>query len=440
MHIKILITILFVLLTIADAFCKDIQPLDTTKLEERQKLAKEFLKRNKQTEGELKSEFTAKEYSYIKPIFKRFQDEMQEDILKGNYISYFRFDSIVNITFDRIFNSNSFLNRGPNFYISRDISLNAMSTFNNTFIINLGAFYLLKSPDELAAIIAHEQAHNHLKHQIKSLKKSFSVEKKDAKASVSEIKKSKYGRGSKALDKYKSMLYEDGTISRRHEFEADSLGYVLYRQAGYEPTRYLNAFRLMIEYDTIQIKEMDQSIYKKVFDLPNLPFNEGWMKQEDFSKYEYNKYKNKFNEDSISSHPELKERVEHLKKLFPELENESLTEEISDSVYKQLRHTAFYETFQSLDISKDYGFGIYACLSQISRPESNSELEMKYYKAWLGKYFTKIHQARKDYTLNKYLDALDPKNQSKEYQQFLSFMWNLNLRELEQIAMYYSKQ
>ena len=26
------------------------------------------------------------------------------------------------------------------------------------------------------------------------------------------------------------------------------------------------------------------------------------------------------------------------------------------------------------------------------------------YKKWLGKYFTKIHKARKEYTLNRYLD------------------------------------
>jgi len=64
---------------------------------------------------------------------------------------------------------------------------------------------------------------------------------------------------------------------------------------------------------------------------------------------------------------------------------------------------------------------------------------MAYYKKWLGKYFTKIHKARKEYTLNRYLDKVDPKNHPKDYQQFLNFMWNLKLTELEQIALYYSK-
>ncbi|MFV0531986.1 MAG: hypothetical protein ACK5MD_11200 [Flavobacteriales bacterium] len=48
-----------------------------------------------------------------------------------------------------------------------------------------------------------------------------------------------------------------------------------------------------------------------------------------------------------------------------------------------------------------------------------------------------IYQARKEYKLNKYLEQLAPNEQSKSYQQFLIFMWNLNLEELKFISDYY---
>jgi uncharacterized protein YaaN involved in tellurite resistance len=43
----------------------------------------------------------------------------------------------------------------------------------------------------------------------------------------------------------------------------------------------------------------------------------------------------------------------------------------------------------------------------------------------------------KNYNLNRYLDRVDPKNQSESYQQFLNFMWNLSLDEIKNIADYY---
>ena len=61
------------------------------------------------------------------------------------------------------------------------------------------------------------------------------------------------------------------------------------------------------------------------------------------------------------------------------------------------------------------------------------------HKKLLGEGFKKIYQARKEYKLNRYLDRIDPKNQSESYIQFLSFMWNLSLEEIKNIADFYDK-
>jgi hypothetical protein len=417
----------------------EIAPLDTACFPQRKTFANELKNGNKAQLKSLSNDYTADELKYVKPTYIEVQKRLNEDILKGDYIFYPKFDTLVSEIHRQLIYSNSTLEKKCRFFISRDISLNAMSSIFNSYVINLGSFHFLRSKDELAALIAHEEAHNSLKHTITSLKNEFKIEKDLAKSSVRDIKKSKYSRGSKATDQFKSLLYSKGRLERQQEFEADSLGYILYRNAGYTPEQYLSAFKLTMEYDTVKTEDLDIEIYKKVFDLPEQPFKNEWMKQEDFSQYDYSKFKEKFDKDLIKSHPETDERIEKLKRIFPELAVTSLIDNVkSDSDFRALRNTAFYEIFQSLDIGEDYGFGVYICLVRLANSALNTEEETKYYKHWLGKYFTKIHKARKEYTLNRYLDKVDPKDHPKDYQIYLNFMWNLNVAELETIAKHYS--
>ncbi|MGL6038581.1 MAG: hypothetical protein ACRC0E_06810 [Soonwooa sp.] len=57
-------------------------------------------------------------------------------------------------------------------------------------------------------------------------------------------------------------------------------------------------------------------------------------------------------------------------------------------------------------------------------------LDDKAAKYYLVLLFNKIYDVRKTYTLNRYLDKIEPHKQSLSSQQFLSFMWNLNLDEI----------
>lgn len=190
----------------------------------------------------------------------------------------------------------------------------------------------------------------------------------------------------------------------------------------------------MAEYDTIKPKGLLLDTYHKIFELPNLKFKEEWLKREDFSSYDYSKYKPKFNEDSLKSHPETDARIARLKKLFPELaQNQENTK--SSANFDEVQKVAKFEQVPSLDFNEEYGGGVYLCLLRIQ--ENNND---QYYKQWLGKFFQKIYNARKAYTLNRYLERVEPKEQSDSYQQFLNFMWNLNVNELKTIADYYNKK
>ena len=156
---------------------------------------------------------------------------------------------------------------------------------------------------------------------------------------------------------------------------------------------------------------------------------------EDFSAYNYANYKEKLDKDSLSSHPEIVERIQRLEKNFPELSKEELPEKSKDPSFLALKKAARFEILPNFYHSEDYGLGIYTAMQFIQDGE-----EENYYQSWLGKSFQKIYEARKNYNLNRYLDRVDPKNQSESYQQFLNFMWNLSLDDIKNIAEFYNKK
>jgi hypothetical protein len=119
------------------------------------------------------------------------------------------------------------------------------------------------------------------------------------------------------------------------------------------------------------------------------------------------------------------------KKTFTELKTSAEPEKASET-FTTLKKMARMEILPNYFHSEDYGLGIYVAMQFLQDGE-----EEKYYKGWLGKCFSKIYEARKNYNLNRYLDRIEPKNQSESYQQFLNFMWNLSLDDIKNIADFY---
>ena len=214
------------------------------------------------------------------------------------------------------------------------------------------------------------------------------------------------------------------------------MGLLLLRNTKYNPKDFLKALDLSLVYDTIAPADLDVEIYKQIFDLPDQPFKERWLEKEDFSKYDY-VFEERFSEDSLSSHPEISDRIERLRnslayEIQPEDSLETMTMD-EDAMYQALRSVAKKEEVPNLYLLKQYGFCIYLSLMRIEQ-----DFEAEYHKKWMGKAFKALYKARKAYTANKYLDRIDPEDQSESYQQFINFMWNLRLEEIKNIADFYS--
>lgn len=418
-----------------NAFSQVYTPIDTANLPVRIEMAKVYKENIKQFYNSIKDDYDSGERSFIKKKYELMSKSFAEDILKGEYLFNTAFNKKIDEIVQQITNANPSLPTDLKFYISKDVPLNATSMGNKSFAIKLGSFYYLENEAQLASVVSHEIAHYVLKHTLKEIQRRYKLEKKtDSSDEIYEMKRDKYNRGEKAYNKLKDILYEGGKCSRKQEYEADSLGYVLIKNTGYSKSEYLNSLRLIERYDSIRPAGLKVETYKKIFNLPTQPFKEEWLKNEDFSKYDYSKYKDRYNEDSISSHPETELRIVALKRIFPELNTVNSPQQASPE-FKELQNMAKLEQPACFLYQEEYGAGIYFCLYRLQTDDN-----VDYNKKWLGEYFYKIHKARKEYKLNRYLERVDPKNQSESYKQFLNFMWNLSLTEIDAIADYYSNK
>ncbi|WBX78491.1 M48 family metalloprotease [Tenacibaculum ovolyticum] len=227
------------------------------------------------------------------------------------------------------------------------------------------------------------------------------------------------------------MLLAGSKLNRKQEKEADSLGFILYNNTKYPPKEFINTLSVLIKYDTLPNILLKKSIYKKVFDIPKHPFKESWLKIENFEVYNYKVFKEKINKDSLKSHPELASRIKLLKKKFTK--ELSVYKELQPNiVFKKLKEIANNEDISNLSYLEKYGLSIYLTLSKLEKDPEN-----KYFKKWIGKNFVKLYDAKKKYQFNRYVNRLKPKEQDESYQQFLSFLWNLNLKDIKVISDYY---
>ncbi len=415
-------------------FAQKYVPLDTSTYEKRNLFIKDFEANKELHLKGIKSSYDSKLAKYLSTSYTEFSKEFEEEVKNGNFIFEEEIVNYANAILEEIKKGNPELNQQKfRILIFKSHSLNAFCLSDGTFVLNLGLFYWLDNEDQFAGVLSHEIAHKLLEHILKKQIKNFQ-EEKETKAKVSQLKKEKYNVSDKALAIFKERLYEKGSQSKKREFEADSLGYELFRKTGYAKSEYLSALQLMQKYDSIKPAGLSVEIYKKRFDLPDQPFNEKWLLKEDFSSYDYSKFTEKINKDSISSHPETEARISRILTLFPEVKTGGKSLNKNKALFDKMSNTAYMETVPNLFFDEEYGLSIYASLLYIERNKENEA----YYKEWLGKSFQKIYEARKNYTLNRYLNRISPNEQSESYQQFLSFMWNLKLDEIKKIADYYS--
>ena len=428
---------LFILFIVSPyIYSQELQPIDTADFQIRKKLLIEYEEKHNSFYKKIKKEYRGTVKKELLNIYKTTHQEFLKNITKKRLVFDTRFtnytDSITRILKEV---NPELKDKELTVLISKSRIINALSIGDGIVILHLGLFKFLENDAQLISVLSHEIAHEMLKHVSKKIKHNVELETSSEKKLLArQIKKEKYNQFDKSFSILKNILYSDSKTHRKKEMEADSLGYLYYKKTNLPGQNYIKSLQLLAAYDSLPNVEIDSLTYERFFNLPNQPFKSKWLTVENFSDYDYSKFKERINSDSIKSHPEFVERIDKLKNDFIDFKTEKLDSVFASKQFLALKKLARKEEVANLYYLEEYGYSIQLILLRLHKnPED------RYLKNWLGKNFLALYDAKKKYLLNRYIERIDPKEQTKDYQLFLSFLWNLNLEELKIIGDYYSE-
>lgn len=410
--------------------------LDTTDYTIRQSLIKEIEQKNLSLLKKLKKTHKGTFRKELEASYNQIHKSFKKDINSKKLIFDKEFNDYTSSILNEVKTKNPNLkSKDLKLFVSKHNSANALSLLNGYIIMNMGLFKYLNNEAQFAAVVCHEIAHQELDHLQKNIlykakQKKDGVYKKEAK----EIKKKKYNQYDKAFDVIKKHLFTNSKRHRKLEEQADSLGFELFKNTKYPKHEFLEVLKVFAELDSLPEISIDKSSYKKYFDLPEAPFKKEWLKMEDFNQYNYDHYKDKIDKDSLSSHPEMAERIDFLEKHHGTTDKISTnnTKTYDNSEFLELQKIARNEDISNLYYLEQYGLSIYLTLYKM---EKNGEND--YYTKVLANNFNALYKAKKSYKLNSHVDQISPNEQDESYQQFLTFLWNLDLNDLKAIGSFY---
>lgn len=381
---------------------------------------------------EVKVNFSGETRREIEKIYKEQYNDLVKDFEKSEL--YFESDLSTYLKKLVIFLNESnpeLKSKNFNVHFSRTNSANAYSVGDGNIILNLELLNAIESEGELVAVLSHEMAHYFLDHRGKSVEKHVQkFTSKEVKKEIRDIKLNRYSKQKRSERLLQDIVYSRKSKSRAFELEADSLGFIWFRKTGAN-SKYLKDLLLRLSESDKEIDSLLAGDYEKFFTTNSQTFRKEWLEVEDFSKYSYGDDSFfKFDVDSLKTHPDCEERIKNLDKLNSADTGTKIT--IDSNFFKKLKNEVRYEKIFNLYYFKNYGQSLYESLKLYKRePENLFVIKI------VSLNLNALSIAKANLKLNKYIPAVNPKEQTKSEQLFLSFMTNLSVNELKRIATDY---
>ncbi len=243
-------------------------------------------------------------------------------------------------------------------YVTYNPALNAMATINEKIYVNVGLLARVKNEAQLAFIMAHELMHiinMHSVEQYKAIKKE-----------VKNVQQSNVSRKADQIELFKH------TMSIQHELEADADGFHLFLSAGYNPKEAYEALRILESADEELIqKQVSHEILRireGVYDSLLLSIKNNDLKDVESKKPTIIGVKDSDSEEveELSTHPEVKQRLEKINELIKEFGKNppTATYKISQALFEEIKLASLKIVNSSYNQSSDFGgaFLIYSNL------------------------------------------------------------------------------
>lgn len=364
----------------------------------------------------------------VQVAYKEKQEDFRQLVKKGFFIEHTKYSPLIQSVFEKIKKGNPTVDFGNiKLLLAISAEYNAYNYGGGIVVLNLPLLLEIDNEYELAFIISHEISHQNLNHVYNSmLNKAIKSTSKELKNQTSQIENERYNKGRLAENLFKKLVYGNRFESRKCEHQADSLGFVYFRNAYPENENYaLQTLKKLKEIDKPKNDSLVKKDFVKFFEVNNLKFNDEWITS-DLASYSYQKQSKLWNVDSLRTHPDCDLRVDFLKKAF----------QIKDSDKNPVKN------FQKqIDSDYEYVFGLYH-LGAYGKSLYLTLLKLKanpddvFLRKMLYDNLLKIRDARNNLTLNKYVEVESPKF-SDDYNQMLCLIRNIRKNEMNLIIDFY---
>ena len=177
-----------------------------------------------------------------------------------------------------------------------------------SIVFNIGLLRRLENDDQIAFVLCHELAHlteNHVNQSI-----ADNLDKWDKMLNSKEytaLKKQKYGRYEVVQNLLKDFTFDHKRHSRTHEAEADKKGMTYLLNTSFDPKEAIKCLEILDLID--QEKYASKLDLKKIFDFPDYPFKDRWLRSKKSSLSAMKKDIPEWDIDSLKTHPDCSKRI-----------------------------------------------------------------------------------------------------------------------------------
>ncbi len=315
-------------------------------------------------------------------------------------------------------------------FINRSSVANASCYGEGTLFVNLGLFLWIDNDDELALIIGHELSHQFLDHLESKIKKNITLMSSDDFINeMKAIKKSSDGKYERYKNLMKSLVTENGKHSRYKESEADSLGVVLARNAGYDVK---SAATVLLKLDHVEDIFVSDKLYsvKAAFEkaVPDTFVFAKPRKYNGLSMVHVTMNADK-DFDSVKTHPDCIVRYKQIMGTPATGQETSCCGKLNTPL-KEIKERALVELIRYEYEAKNLTLCAHFCLFAMQNGFTGS-----FYDYYLSLCFSKIYEA--DRNLEKFTATNSDARAGSTLKELQDFIFNCNSPIIGKIALYF---
>ncbi|NML19836.1 M48 family metalloprotease [Pseudoflavitalea sp. G-6-1-2] len=392
---------------------------------------------NDSTDQQYRKLLSSLSKTYRKDYQSLYEDrykQLKELAEKNKIITDAAADNYLQQLVNAIVSSNPVLKQsGYRVRFSRDYWPNAYCLGEGTIIFNIGLFTKLQNESQVASVLCHELAHQHLNHVQRSIDELVTtINSDDFRDELKRIKRSDYLQGQQLKTLMKGLTFTSRKHGRNHETSADSLALEWLKNTPFNAGGAISSLALLDNIDEDKYNVMPD--LANVFNFPQYPFRKEWLHQEKtlFATMATSAQKENTKErDSLKTHPDCTKRIQLLwaKAQQYSKDNKPLSP-VSEETFKRLQQQFDYEIIEYCYQQNEVSRSMYHTLQMLSKYPQDV-----YLTANTARCLNAFYKAQKEHALSKIVDLPSPFMDEK-YEKTLQFIQNVRLNDFAAFSYY----